>query len=201
MQKTIQVFRESEIRIIEKNDRIFFSAYDIATALKLENKRKDVNHAIILGNGEMFEHEKVLYISNEYVVNLIWMANATLAQELMIWLLEFQNGHRLSTLNESHGITRDYFATTQVAKKFGLSAIALNEILRKEGIQYKVNDQWVVYAEYQDKGYTRTVKISKHGKVDEFAYHTYWTPTGVQFVEGLLLTLGYGEQLSMFQNK
>lgn len=49
------------------------------------------------------------------------------------------------------------YTTTQVAKEFGMGAITLNRILHEKGVQYKQNDQWLLYSRYQDKGYTKTI--------------------------------------------
>jgi prophage antirepressor-like protein len=205
MLSSVKRFNNTEIRIADTDAGIHFSAFDVATALKLENKRKEVNHAVIYGKGKTFEKtfgsERAIFVSEDIVIELVMRSSWAIAKEFIKWLLELQRELRLNDNHESNGITKNHFATTQIAKKFGLSAIELNEILKNHGIQFKVNSQWVVYEDLQDKGYTTTVKLSKHGKEDDFVYHTYWTPKGVRFIEDKLLSLGYtftGDQLSMF---
>src|SRR5699024_8596703 len=39
-------------------------------------------------------------------------------------------------------------ATSQIAADYGMSARALNRILREEGIQHSVNGQWILYKKY-----------------------------------------------------
>ncbi len=41
--------------------------------------------------------------------------------------------------------------TTQIAKEYGLSAVKLNRFLHEKKIQYCVNGQWLLYADYQSK--------------------------------------------------
>ena len=75
--------------------------------------------------------------------------------------------------------------TTLIAKDFGLSARKLNDILNKEGIQYKQGRTWVLYSKYQDKGYSQTV-TDKEGHIN-----MKWTQVGKKFIVELLQGLGY----------
>ncbi|MCG3057087.1 phage antirepressor KilAC domain-containing protein, partial [Escherichia coli] len=45
---------------------------------------------------------------------------------------------------------------SQIAKDYGLSGKKLNQILKQEGVQYKLGEQWLLYSKYQDKGYTKS---------------------------------------------
>ena len=75
--------------------------------------------------------------------------------------------------------------TTLIAKDFGLSARKLNDILNKEGVQYKQGKTWVLYSKYQDKGYSQTT-TDKEGHVN-----MKWTQAGKKFIVELLQGLGY----------
>lgn len=46
--------------------------------------------------------------------------------------------------------------TSVIAKDYGMGAPTFNRLLKKLGIQYKQGDIWLLYAKYQDKGYTST---------------------------------------------
>lgn len=46
--------------------------------------------------------------------------------------------------------------TTQIAKEYGCGAKVFNRLLHLHGIQYRANNQWVLYAKHQDKGYVCT---------------------------------------------
>ncbi|MDD3035238.1 MAG: phage antirepressor [Bacteroidales bacterium] len=48
---------------------------------------------------------------------------------------------------------------TQIAKEYGLSAVKLNKFLHEKKIQYCVNGQWLLYADFQDKGYMKSVHV------------------------------------------
>ena len=82
--------------------------------------------------------------------------------------------------------------TTQIAKEYAMRARSLNILLHKLGIQYKVNGQWVLYAKYDGKGYTKScTKEIKHtyGESESIVY-TRWTQKGRQFLYELLKNEG-----------
>jgi phage antirepressor YoqD-like protein len=76
---------------------------------------------------------------------------------------------------------------TQVAKELGMTAIALEKTLHKAGVMFKQSGQWFLYAEYQDKGYTksRTHYYSHNDGTTGTNTITVWTETGRQFVHQL----------------
>ena len=49
--------------------------------------------------------------------------------------------------------------TTQIAKEYGCGAKVFNRLLHLHGIQYRANNQWVLYAKHQDKGYSQCAGI------------------------------------------
>ena len=69
---------------------------------------------------------------------------------------------------------------TQIAKDYGMSAIAFNKLLHELGIQYPMRNSWVLYAKYADKNYTqsKTYKIGENKAV----MHTCWTQKGRLFL-------------------
>lgn len=81
------------------------------------------------------------------------------------------------------------YTATEIAKELGFrSAQELNEDLRKRGIQYKVNNTWVLTADYAEKGYTSIKQdVLENGKV---IYDRKWTGLGREF----LLKLYKGEE-------
>lgn len=80
------------------------------------------------------------------------------------WIEEQKEKQRIEEENKILAPKADYtdrvlqaeglITTTLIAKDFGLSARKLNDILNKEGIQYKQGRTWVLYSKYQDKGYS-----------------------------------------------
>lgn len=76
------------------------------------------------------------------------------------------------------------YTTTQIAKEFGFGAPTLNKMLHEKGIQYKQNDQWLLYSKYQGKGYTKTItRMFENGYGDvHTSQQTVWTERGRRFI-------------------
>lgn len=77
---------------------------------------------------------------------------------------------------------------TQIAKDYGMSGNKLNEKLHELGVQYKQSSQWLLYAKYQDKGYTHseTVNITRSDGRPDIKMNTKWTQKGRLFLYNLL---------------
>lgn len=86
----------------------------------------------------------------------------------------------------------DYLTVTQIAKDYGLSANRLNRILEEEKIQYKVNNQWVLYDNIVRKGYTKSETISithRDGTKGSITY-TKWSQKGRLMIHNILKNKG-----------
>lgn len=77
------------------------------------------------------------------------------------------------------------YTTSEIAKELGFtSATKLNILLFDKHIQYKVNDTWVLYSNYSDKGLTSVKQqILDSGKI---IYDRRWTGDGRDFIINLL---------------
>lgn len=79
---------------------------------------------------------------------------------------------------------KSLLSVSKIAKDYGMSAMRMNKLLHELGIQYKQGDIWLLYAKYQDKGYTQTSTYAldeEHSKVS-----TKWTQKGRLFIYDLL---------------
>jgi len=77
------------------------------------------------------------------------------------------------------------YTATEVGKECGFqSAIALNNFLIEHKVQYKVNNAWVPYSEYANKGYFHLKQeILDTGRV---IYHRKITQLGREFIVNLV---------------
>lgn len=73
---------------------------------------------------------------------------------------------------------------TQIAKDYGMSGQAMNQVLHEAGIQYKCSGQWLLYSKYQSFGYTHseTIAITHNDGRDSVEMHTKWTQKGRLFL-------------------
>lgn len=84
--------------------------------------------------------------------------------------------------------SKDAVTITQIAKDYGMSGKVLNTILHEAGVQYKQNQQWLLYAKHQDKGYTKssTIDVFHKDGSQSVKMNTRWTQKGRLFIHGIL---------------
>ena len=78
----------------------------------------------------------------------------------------------------------ELLSISQIAKEFGMTGRKLNELLNKLGVQYKQGKIWVLYAKYDDEGYTKYVThlVQGAGSVT----YSKWTQAGRKFIYEIL---------------
>lgn len=79
------------------------------------------------------------------------------------------------------------YSATDIAKDLGMSAKALNKKLHALGIQYRQHDTWYLYADYQDKGYSKIIPNYITNKDGETINKPSmrWTELGRKFIKEL----------------
>ena len=80
--------------------------------------------------------------------------------------------------------SRKMMTISQIAQDYGMSGKAMNQKLSEMGIQYKCNDQWILYARYKDCGYvsSRSIEITRSNGMPDVVLHTEWTQAGRKFL-------------------
>lgn len=68
-----------------------------------------------------------------------------------------------------------------IAKNYGMSANKMNLLLHDLGVQYKQGDVWLLYADYQNEGYTHTEMKLWEGS-SRMKPNTKWTQKGHIFI-------------------
>ncbi|MFK4968346.1 phage antirepressor [Lactococcus garvieae] len=87
----------------------------------------------------------------------------------------------------------DELIVKQIAQDYGMSAVKFNQILNKLRIQYKQNNQWILYSKFQGKGYIRSRTFNYIGNDDKqhTRINTCWTQKGREFLYRKLKKSGY----------
>lgn len=80
-------------------------------------------------------------------------------------------------------------SVSEIAKDYGMSARKFNALLHYLKIQYKQGKIWLLYADYQDKGYTQSYTAVIND--DYAATFTKWTPKGKEFLNKFLADNGF----------
>lgn len=80
------------------------------------------------------------------------------------------------------------YTATQIAKEFGWGAETINKKLKERGVHYKQNGQWILYAQYSNKGYTKSVTrtFTRSDGTTGSQLQTVWTEKGREFIYHLL---------------
>lgn len=81
---------------------------------------------------------------------------------------------------------------SQISKDYGMSSQAMNKLLHELKVQYKQGGQWLLYARYQDKGYTHSETFDyedSYGNT-KVSVSTKWTQKGRLFLYELLKSEG-----------
>ncbi|MCM6856662.1 phage antirepressor [Enterococcus durans] len=72
-----------------------------------------------------------------------------------------------------------------IAKNYGMSAMQMNKLLHDFGIQYRQGKAWLLYAKYQNEGYTHIEMVPVQG-TDNLKPIMKWTQKGHLFLYNFL---------------
>ncbi|MBP1905684.1 anti-repressor protein [Paenibacillus turicensis] len=159
----IKIEMAKELCMIQRNEkgrqaRMYF----------LELEQKWNSPEMVIKRAHEFLQRKVESLTTENLVLL--QQNNELQPKATYYDMVLQNKSLLSV--------------SKIAKDYGMSAVSLNRKLNELGVQYKQGSIWLLYAKYQDKGYTQT---STHViDADKSNITTKWTQKGRLFLYDLL---------------
>tara|TARA_B100000378_G_scaffold70854_1_gene54085 strand:+ start:14316 stop:15020 length:705 start_codon:yes stop_codon:yes gene_type:complete len=79
------------------------------------------------------------------------------------------------------------YVTNQIAKELGTSAVTLNRMLNKLNVIYKQNGTWLLYAKYQNKGFskTKTYTYTDSEGNQKTSMQLVWLEKGRKFIHEL----------------
>jgi len=90
---------------------------------------------------------------------------------------------------------------TQIAADYNMTASKLNKILYEERIQRKVGDQWILYREHMNQGYTKseTIHFNRSDGTPDTKLHTKWTQKGRLMINEVLNQRGIYANMDLVQ--
>lgn len=214
MNKAIKVFEGSNIRTVRGGDKLLLVAFDIAKALNVDEYRKIVVEEVIDNKNFHtcvinFTGKQLFTVDANFALKMALRVNTDISKRFIFWLLHIMlDIDKTSIKNDQDDFNSNegeqVYAITQIASEFGMSAYKMNTLLYLQGIQRKVNKQWVLYSYFNNKGYVKTIEVEIGGKKH---LHTYWTEKGRKFIHNLLRGSGINpilcegaeyKQLSLF---
>jgi Rha family phage regulatory protein len=175
---------------------ILASGYDVVLREKIidkleEYQKKEQANIIALPNFEdpaeaamawakEYREKKVLAIENDSLK----IENKILEKENIELASEVQELKHDRNYLDIIMRSRSLMTVSQIAQDYGMSAKAFNQQLAQMGIQYKNNEQWILYSRYKDCGYvsSRTIDITRSNGMPDVVMHTEWTQAGRRFL-------------------
>jgi len=88
--------------------------------------------------------------------------------------------------------SKEIVPVSVIAKDYGMTAIAMNELLKEQGIQYKLGSCWYISNKYAANNYIKYATTIKKDKKGEHFTITYmkWTNRGRIFIYNFLKDIG-----------
>jgi len=143
-----------------------------------------------LSEAQVTEIKKRMKQTTEVVSAKTGLERASIVEQAVIILREDIETLKEQVNKKENQIKRlihtgKLYTSTEIAKELNMkSAQELNKYLQEEGIQYKVNDTWVLTAKYSEMGYESIKQIERdNGKI---IYDRKWTGTGRDFILDIL---------------
>lgn len=146
----------------------FISEFDKRTAL-LQNDDFILTRALNILN----ERTKLLEAQVSQTSEQLQLANATIEKQAPAVMYVTQ------VLQSNNCYT-----TTSIAKELGMGAPTLNQLLKDLKIQYKHDGHWVLYQQFQEKGYTKTRTHTYYDSENkqQTSMQTVWTEKGRAYI-------------------
>lgn len=153
---------------------------------------------IVMGfTGHKADNFKLQYIKafNEMEQQVKFQVPSTLPEALR---LAADQAEKISVLQPKADYTDKMLAnpgletTSVIAKNYGYSTREFNKLLHGLGIQYKQGKTWLLYAKYQDQGYTHVEPYGYTNSegIDKVRNTMKWTQKGQRFLYDFLESKG-----------
>lgn len=193
------------IRIIEIDGEPWFVGKDVAEALGYEAARNALREHVSEQdrNSARFQcgnrgNPNMTVINESGVYALILGSKLPTAQKFKHWVTaEVLPSIRRHGIYIAPNLTRssrlcpkpdrELSTVTAIAEEYGMTAWGLNRLLEQLGIQIKINDVWMLRAQFMGRGLTETKRIPiVEGSEVHLGLCMYWTRKGTQFLYQIL---------------
>ena len=218
----LQIFKNDtfgQVRILEKDNELWFVAKDVADTLGYQNGSRDVNrHTDEEGRTKTMvfdgnQNKETILINESGLYSLVLSSKLPTAKQFKRWVTSEvipqirKTGAYSMNIPKSlpealrayanevelHNATKAIVAQQeqQIAADYGMSAQELNKILHEAGLQRKVGDQWILYKQHMSKGFTKseTFTFCRSDGRLDSKITTKWTQKGRLEIHNILSKL------------
>ena len=200
--KELQIFRSErfgDVRTLTgKNGEVLFVGKDVAKALgykKTENAlaahvdEEDKTITLIQGSGSNYK-TRAVFINESGLYSLILSSKLEQAKAFKRWVTSVvlpqirKTGSYIPELRLLNAPASNCMTATEIARLWGMDVKAFNNLLEREGIQYRENGSWHLAAELENLGLAEERHFMYYSLNGEQKSRIYlvWTPKGVEFL-------------------
>ena len=200
--KELQIFRSErfgDVRTLTgKNGEVLFVGKDVAKALgykKTENAlaahvdEEDKTITLIQGSGSNYK-TRAVFINESGLYSLILSSKLEQAKAFKRWVTSVvlpqirKTGSYIPELRLLNAPASNCMTATEIARLWGMDVKAFNNLLEREGIQYRENGSWHLTEELENLGLAEERHFMYYSLNGEQKSRIYlvWTLKGVEFL-------------------
>lgn len=186
----LQIFKNDtfgQVRILEKDNELWFVAKDVADTLGYQNGSRDVNRH----TDEEDRRKTMVFDGNQNKETILINESGLYSLVLSSKLPTAKQFKPVKDYVDKILSSKSCLTITQIAADYGMSAQELNKILHEAGLQRKVGDQWILYKQHMSKGFTKSETFTfcrSDGRLDS-KITTKWTQKGRLEIHNILSNL------------
>ena len=197
----IQIFKNEvfgEIRTCQEKNQIMFVGKDVASALGYSNTRKALQDHVdeedkrdgVTIRDSIGRIQKAVFINESGLYSLILSSKLPQAKAFKRWVTSVvlpqirKTGSYIPELRLLNAPASNCMTATEIARLWGMDVKAFNNLLEREGIQYRENGSWHLTEELENLGLAEERHFMYYSLNGEQKSRIYlvWTPKGVEFL-------------------
>ena len=196
----LQIFRSErfgDVRTLTgENGEVLFVGKDVARALGYSNTRKalldhvDEEDKGVTIRDSLGGRQRTIVINESGLYSLILSSKLEQAKAFKRWVTSVvlpqirKTGSYIPELRLLNAPASNCMTATEIARLWGMDVKEFNNLLEREGIQYRENGSWHLTEELENLGLAEERHFMYYSLKGEQKSRIYlvWTPKGVEFL-------------------